>query len=111
MSERFYITTAIAYASRKPHFGNTYEIIMTDAIARYKRARGYDVYFCTGTDEHGQKIEELANAAGITVAPYANKINFYSVTKTLCRKSSILDIIKNYRAQKKPFYNRAVFLL
>lgn len=51
--EKFYITTAIAYASQKPHFGNTFEIIMTDAIARYKRMRGYDVYFLTGTDEHG----------------------------------------------------------
>ena len=57
MSEKFYITTAIAYASSKPHFGNEYEIIMTDAVARYKRQRGYDVFFCTGTDEHGQKIE------------------------------------------------------
>ena len=54
--EKYYITTAIAYASRKPHFGNTYEVIATDAIARYKRAMGYDVFFCTGTDEHGQKI-------------------------------------------------------
>ena len=57
MAEKYYITTAIAYASAKPHFGNTYEIIATDAIARYKRQRGYDVFFCTGTDEHGQKIE------------------------------------------------------
>ena len=63
----FYVTTAIAYASKKPHFGNTYEAIMTDAVARYKRARGYDVFFCTGTDEHGQKIENLANDAKITV--------------------------------------------
>ena len=72
--EKFYITTAIAYASRKPHFGNTYEIIMTDAIARYKRARGFDVFFCTGTDEHGQKIEELANAAGITPKAYVDGV-------------------------------------
>ena len=61
--QKFYLTTAIAYASRKPHIGNTYEIIMTDAVARYKRQRGYDVFFMTGTDEHGQKIEELAKAA------------------------------------------------
>ena len=74
MKEKFYITTAIAYASRKPHFGNTYEIIMTDAIARYKRARGYDVFFCTGTDEHGQKIEDLANAAGITPKAYVDGV-------------------------------------
>ena len=74
MKEKFYITTAIAYASRKPHFGNTYEIIMTDAIARYKRARGYEVYFCTGTDEHGQKIEDLANGAGITPKKYVDGV-------------------------------------
>ena len=60
MSEKYYLTTAIAYASRKPHFGNTYEVIMADAVARYKRQRGFDVFFCTGTDEHGQKIENLA---------------------------------------------------
>ena len=50
---KFYITTAIAYASRKPHIGNTYDVVSADVIARYKRARGYDVFFCTGTDEHG----------------------------------------------------------
>ena len=72
--EKFYITTAIPYASQKPHFGNTYEVIMTDAIARYKRAMGYDVYFCTGTDEHGQKIENCANDAGITPQQYAGGV-------------------------------------
>ena len=74
MNEKYYITTAIAYASRKPHFGNTYEVIMTDAVARYKRARGYDVFFCTGTDEHGQKIEDLANAAGISPKQYVDGV-------------------------------------
>ena len=53
----YYMTTAIAYASGKPHIGNTYEIVLADAIARYKRAEGYDVFFQTGTDEHGQKVE------------------------------------------------------
>ncbi len=62
----YYITTAIAYASGKPHIGNTYEIVLADSIARYKRAQGYDVFFQTGTDEHGQKIEEKADAAGVT---------------------------------------------
>ena len=62
----FYLTTAIAYASGKPHFGNTYEAIMSDAVARFKREMGYDVFFCTGTDEHGQKIENKAAAAGVT---------------------------------------------
>lgn len=66
MKEKFYITTAIAYASGKPHIGNTYDIVLADAIARYKRFKGYDVYLQTGTDEHGQKIEEKANNAGVT---------------------------------------------
>ena len=60
----YYITTAIAYASGKPHIGNTYEIVLADAIARFKRAEGYDVFFQTGTDEHGQKIELKATEAG-----------------------------------------------
>ena len=64
--KKFYITTAIAYASGKPHFGNTYEVIMTDAIARFRRQLGQDVYFCTGTDEHGEKIENLAAKQGKT---------------------------------------------
>jgi len=76
MSEKpkFYMTTAIAYASRKPHFGNTYEIIMADAYARYKRAMGYDVFLCTGTDEHGQKIENYAHDAGITPKQYVDNV-------------------------------------
>ena len=74
MKEKFYMTTAIAYASSKPHFGNTYEVIMSDAVARYKRARGYDVFFCTGTDEHGQKIENLAAKAGISPKEYVDGI-------------------------------------
>ena len=72
--EKFYITTAIAYASRKPHFGNTYEIIMTDAFARFQRRMGKDVFLCTGTDEHGQKIENLANEAGITPQKYVDGV-------------------------------------
>ena len=71
---KFYITTAIAYASRKPHFGNTYEVIMTDAIARFKRQVGYDVFFCTGTDEHGQKIENCALEAGIEPQAYVDGV-------------------------------------
>ncbi|MBR5516006.1 MAG: methionine--tRNA ligase [Clostridia bacterium] len=72
--EKFYITTAIAYASRKPHIGNTYEVIMTDAIARYKRMMGYDVFFLTGTDEHGQKIEDLAKESGIEPQKYVDGV-------------------------------------
>lgn len=71
---KFYITTAIAYTSRKPHIGNSYEIVLTDAIARYKRLQGYDVYFLTGTDEHGQKIEEYAKQAGVTPKQYVDKV-------------------------------------
>lgn len=69
----YYITTAIAYASGKPHIGNTYEIILADSIARYKREQGYDVFFQTGTDEHGQKIEEKADAAGVTPKEFVDK--------------------------------------
>ncbi len=69
----YYITTAIAYASGKPHIGNTYEIVLADSIARYKRAQGYDVFFQTGTDEHGQKIEEKAEAAGVTPQEFVDK--------------------------------------
>ena len=70
----FYITTAIAYTSRKPHIGNSYEIVLTDAIARYKRMLGYDVFFQTGTDEHGQKIEMYAQAEGCTPKEYVDKV-------------------------------------
>ena len=72
---KYYMTTAIAYTSGKPHIGNTYEIILADAIARYKRAEGYDVYFQTGTDEHGQKIQEKAEAAGITPKEYVDAVS------------------------------------
>ena len=71
---KFYITTAIAYTSRKPHIGNSYEIVMTDSIARYKRLQGYDVFFQTGTDEHGQKIEEIAAAEGITPKQHVDRV-------------------------------------
>lgn len=70
----YYITTAIAYTSRKPHIGNTYEVILTDAIARMRRAQGYDVRFMTGTDEHGQKVEENAKAAGMEPQAYVDQI-------------------------------------
>ena len=72
---KFYITTAIAYTSRKPHIGNSYEIVLTDAIARYKRLQGYDVFMLTGTDEHGQKIEEYAKTAGVTPKEYVDKVS------------------------------------
>ena len=72
--EKYYITTAIAYTSRKPHIGNTYEIILTDAIARFNRYLGKDVFFLTGTDEHGQKIQQIAEAEGVTPQSYVDNI-------------------------------------
>ena len=76
MSEKrpYYISTAIAYTSAKPHIGNTYEIVLADAIARYKRQAGFDVYFQTGTDEHGQKIQQKAEAAGISPQEYVDNV-------------------------------------
>ncbi len=70
----YYMTTAIAYTSGKPHIGNTYEIVLADSIARYKRAQGYDVRFQTGTDEHGQKIELKADEAGITPKQFVDNV-------------------------------------
>ncbi len=74
-NRKFYATTAIAYASSKPHFGNTYEIILADAVARFRRQIGDEVFLCTGTDEHGQKIEKLANDAGMTPQAYVDEIS------------------------------------
>ena len=73
--KKYYITTAIAYTSGKPHIGNTYEIILADAIARYKRSQGYDVFFQTGTDEHGQKIELKAEEAGVTPKEFVDNVS------------------------------------
>ena len=75
MKEKYYITTAIAYTSGKPHIGNTYEIVLADAIARYKRSQGYDVFFQTGTDEHGQKIELKAGEAGVTPKEFVDDVS------------------------------------
>ncbi len=72
--QKYYMTTAIAYTSGKPHIGNTYEIVLADAIARYKRSQGYDVFFQTGTDEHGQKIELKSGEAGITPKEYVDRV-------------------------------------
>ena len=87
----YYITTAIAYTSGKPHIGNTYEIVLTDAIARYKRAQGYDVFFQTGTDEHGVKIEEKAQEAGITPKEYVDK-----VAKTIKENFDLMNTSYDY---------------
>lgn len=83
---KFYLTTAIAYTSKKPHIGNTYEIVLTDAIARYRRLVGYDVFFLTGTDEHGQKIDSLAKEKGIGPKAYVD-----GITKEIKSLWSLLD--------------------
>ncbi len=75
MKEKYYISTAIAYTSGKPHIGNTYEIVLADAIARYKRLKGFDVYFQTGTDEHGEKIELKAKEAGLTPKEFVDNVS------------------------------------
>lgn len=72
--QKFYITTAIAYASRKPHVGNAYDIVLADMIARYKRARGFDVHFLTGSDEHGIKIEQIATENGISPKEWVDRV-------------------------------------
>ncbi|MBO4846515.1 MAG: methionine--tRNA ligase [Lachnospiraceae bacterium] len=84
---KYYLTTAIAYTSGKPHIGNSYEIVMADAIARYKRQQGYDVFFQTGTDEHGQKIEEKAKAAGITPKEFVDNVS--DIIKDICKTLNI----------------------
>ena len=73
--DKYYITTAIAYTSGKPHIGNCYDAVLADAIARFKKLQGYDVHFQTGTDEHGIKIQEKAEAAGITPKEYVDGIS------------------------------------
>ena len=73
--KKYYITTAIAYTSGKPHIGNTYEAVLADSIARFKRQQGYDVFFQTGTDEHGQKIELKAEEAGVTCKEFVDKVS------------------------------------
>ena len=92
--EKFYMTTAIAYTSGKPHIGNTYEIVLADSIARFKRQQGYDVFFQTGTDEHGQKIELKAEEAGITpMIIMKNRYRRFSKSCTI-REISTKDITK-----------------
>ena len=99
---KYYLTTAIAYTSGKPHIGNVYEIVLADAIARFKRLEGYDVWFQTGTDEHGQKNELKAAAAGVSPKEYVDKIagiikgqfdlmnvsyDYFSITRRKSRRS------------------------
>ena len=80
----YYLTTAIAYTSGKPHIGNNYEIVLADSIARFKRKEGYDVFFQTGTDEHGQKIELKAQEAGVTPKEFVD--NVAEIGRASCRE-------------------------
>ena len=95
----YYITTAIAYTSGKPHIGNNYEIVMADAIARFKRRQGYDVFFQTGTDEHGQKIELKAQEAGITPQEFVD--NVAGIIRGLCDQLNV-SYDKFIRTTDKP---------
>ncbi len=87
---KYYITTAIAYTSGKPHIGNVYEIVLADSIARYKRMVGYDVFFQTGTDEHGQKIEDKAKKAGIDPQTYVDNVAGIIKEQFECMKSIVM---------------------
>lgn len=110
----YYITTAIAYASGKPHIGNTYEIILSDAIARYKRLAGFDVFFCTGTDEHGQKIENKAHDAGLSPKEFVDGVasqikgiwdlvgtsyDYFIRTTDDCHEKAVQNIFKKFYEQ------------
>ena len=85
--EKFYITTAIAYASGKPHIGNVYEIVLADSIARYKRLKGYNVYFQTGTDEHGEKVQKSAQLNGLDPQTHVD-----NVSKEIKRNFDLLNV-------------------
>ena len=83
MDKKFYIATAIPYASAKPHIGNTYEIVLADAIARYKRQKGFDVYFQTGTDEHGEKIQQKAIDKGMPIEQVQKLLGHQKIDTTM----------------------------
>ena len=91
---KYYLTTAIAYTSGKPHIGNVYEIVLADAIVRYKRQTGYDVYFQTGTDEHGQKIEDRAKAAGLTPKEFVDNISSIVKSQFDCMNVSYDNFVR-----------------
>ena len=109
---KYYITTAITYTSGRPHIGNTYEIVLTDAIARYKRQQGYDVFFQTGTDEHGQKIEEKAKEAGVTPKEFVDKVadivrkNFDMMNILYVQRMKGMNV--KYRKSLKNCMNKAI---
>ena len=110
----YYITTAIAYTSGKPHIGNTYEIVLADSIARFKRGQGYDVRFQTGTDEHGQKIELKASEAGVTPKEFVDGVagtikGIWDLMTNLSVRR--IPIMKNrYKRFLKSFMIKAIFI-
>ena len=115
--QKYYITTAIAYTSGKPHIGNTYEAVLADAIARYKRLEGYDVFFQTGTDEHGQKIELKAEEAGITPKEFVDNVsgeikNIWDLMNTSYDKfirTTDEDHENRFKKSSKKCMQRAIF--
>ena len=110
----YYLTTAIAYTSGRPHIGNTYEIILSDAIVRYKRAQGYDVFFQTGTDEHGQKIEEKAAAQKVTPKEFVDGVAGKIKDNWDLMNTSYDKFIRitNYKFRKfsRNYMNREIFI-
>ena len=114
---KYYITTAIAYTSGKPHIGNTYEIVLADAIARYKRSQGYDVFFQTGTDEHGQKIELKAEEAGVTPKEFVDNVSgeikrIWDLMNTSYDKfirTTMIIMRKKYRRYSRNCMTREIF--
>ena len=107
--QKYYITTAIAYTSGKPHIGNTYEVVLADAIARYKRQQGYDVFFQTGTDEHGQKIELKAEEAGITPKEFVDNVSGQSHSEP--QKTSLDRFKRNVQASIFQCHNDLFYML
>jgi len=117
MKKPYYITTAIAYTSGKPHIGNTYEIVLADSIARFKRMQGYDVRFQTGTDEHGQKIELKAAEAGKTPKQFVDEVageikkTFDLMTHPMINLSVLLTTTmkSKFRRSLRSFMTRVIF--
>ena len=115
--KKYYITTAIAYTSGKPHIGNTYEAVLADSIARFKRQQGYDVFFQTGTDEHGQKIELKAEEAGVSCKEFVDQVsgeikNIWDLWALLMTSLSGLQMTimrSRYRKYLKSFMTREIF--
>ena len=113
MSKTYYLTTAIAYTSGKPHIGNTYEAILADSIVRFKRQQGYDVRFQTGTDEHGQKIELKAAEAGITPKEFVDNVSgvIKEIWDLMNTSEQLIQTMKNrFRRFLRNYMIREIFI-